>query len=315
MDSNKRTEVVVGLVSLVGALLLIGGILIGEGFSYDPSRKTVMLRLDHSGGLDAGSPVVVHGVKRGEVTSVSADKGSVLARLDLNTIDDLRSDASAVVTILEITGGRKVEILPGTALTPFDPSSELRGRTAADLSALITTIGDVSQDLVTLLRRIDTIAAAATKIMGDEQFTTDVRNIAHDGATLVRDTREWMQQNRDGLTASIQELRSTLNEIRAVVKKNEPVLASSLQKLDQRLTELEGTLAKADRAILDVDSLARNVNGIVNDVRTNDGLLNAVLYDPSFKRSLDTLRRRVERFVEQARVNGVNVNVGLGHRP
>ena len=314
MDHTRKTEVVVGLVSLIGTLLLIAGILIGEGFSYSPSTRILKLRLEHSGGLEAGSPVVVNGVKRGEVTSVSADNGSVLARLEIDNIADLSSDATALVSILEVTGGRKVEIFRGSSGMPLDPSHEIKGRTAADLSQLVTTVGDVSEDLVHLLRRIDTIAAVIVKVMGDDQFAEDVRMIAHDGAILVRDTKDWVAANKESLTAAVRELRATMDELRTAVNKNEPTLASALDKLDKRLTELESTIAKADMAIGNVDSLTRNVNGILNDVRTNDGLANAILYDPSFKLSLDTLKRRLERFVEQARVNGVNVNVGIGHK-
>jgi len=315
MDSSRKTEVVVGLVSLLGTLLLIAGILIGEGFTYDPSKKVILLRLDHSGGLEAGAPVVVNGVKRGEVTSVGTDDGTVLAKLEIDNTDDLMSDASALVSILEITGGRKVEIFKGSSGTPFDGMKEIKGRTAADLSSLVTTLGDVSQDLVTLLHRMDTLTAVITRVMGDSTFAEDVQNLAHDGALLMRSTREWVENNKSQLTEAVKEMRATLNSVKTAIDKNEPTLAATLEKLDQRLTEIEVTVQKADNAIDNIDSLSRNVNGIVNDIRSNDGLMHAVLYDPHFKKSLDTLQRRFERLVEQIRQTGVNVNVGLGHRP
>ena len=314
MDNTRKTEVVVGLVSIIGIILLVGGILLGEGFAYNPTTKVINLRLDHSGGLEAGSPVVINGVKRGEVSSVATDNGSVLAELELDNVEDLRADATGTVTILEITGGRKVEIHVGTEDGPYDLSKEMQGRTAMDLSALVTLVGDISYDLVKLLRRVDTIAAAITDVMADTAFSSNVKSMASDGAVLIKDTKEWMQQNRDDLSVSVKELRATLTDIREAIDKNEPKLTATLDKVDARLTELEGTLAKADQAILSVDSLAVNVNGIVTDIKTNEGLANALLYSESYKKSLDTLKWRLERFIDAARVNGVKVNVCIGHK-
>lgn len=314
MDEARRTEIRVGIVSLVAVTVLIVGILLGQGISLSPTKQMIKIRLTNSGGLEMSSPVVINGVKRGQVKDVSSSNGSVLVLAEVDDISDIHPDASAVVSILEITGGKKVEILPGSQPGTWNVESEMRGRTAADIGGLVALVGDVSGDLVNLLRRLDTISAAATELLADGTVTANIKSMTSDGAILVKDAREWMQTNRNNLTNSIEDMRIVVSDIKRIVKNNEPKLTSTMDKLDKMLNDLESTIAKTDRAIVNVDTLVTNINGVVMDIKSNDGLVNAMLYDSTFKGRIDTLVASVRHFVKDARKNGVNVNIGLGHK-
>jgi len=314
MDQSRSLEIKVGLVTLVAAVLLVGGIMIGGGFSITPHGPEVKIRLQRSGGLTPGSPVMVNGVERGKVTAVTTDNGGVLALIEIDRVDDLHPDAYARISMLEITGGKKVDIFPGDSSGTFDLSTEMRGETASDIGDLVTKVGDVSGDLVRLLRRIDTITGAITEVMRDSTFVNNLSSMASDGAMLMSDARIWLQQNRDALSGAVRDAREALADLRRVIRDNEPALKSSIAKLDARLSEMEGTLAKADTAIVNVDSLITNVNSVVTDIRTNDGLLHAALYDTNFRRRIDTALLRLNGFIRTARENGVNVNIGVGHK-
>lgn len=314
MEEARKTEIRVGIVSLIAVAVLIVGILLGQGFSFSPNKQTIKIRLATSGGLEQASPLVVNGVKRGQVKDVSNSDGSVLITAEIDDLSDIHTDATALVTILEITGGKKIEILPGKAPGMWDPSKEMSGRAAADIGGLVSQIGDVSGDLVNLLRRLDTISAAATQLLADGTVVGNLKSMTSDGAVLVKDAKDWMQTNRNNLTESISDMRIVVSDIKRMVKTNEPKLTSTMDKLDKMLDELEVTLSKTDRAIVNVDTLVTNINTVVTDIRTNDGLVNAILYDPIFKARIDTLTASVRHFVKDARKNGVNVNIGIGHK-
>lgn len=314
MDEARRTEIRVGIVSLVAVAVLIVGILLGQGISLSPNNQLLKIRLKNSGGLDVASPVVINGVKRGQVKDVISNNGSVLVLAEVDDISDIHPDAFATVSILEITGGKKVEINPGFVAGTWDPEQEMVGRATADLGGLISLVGDVSGDLVNLVRRLDTISAAATELLADGTVTANIKSMTADGAILIKDAREWVQTNRNNLTNSIEDMRIVVADIKRIVKNNEPKLTSTMDKLDKMLTDLEVTIAKTDRAIVNVDTLVTNINGVVMDIKTNDGLVNAMLYDSTFKGRIDTLVASVRHFVKDARKNGVNVNIGLGHK-
>jgi len=275
----------------------------------------VKIRMPISGGLEVGSPVVVNGLKRGKVFSVENTDGSVLAFAELSDVSDLRSDATAIVTILEITGGKKIEITPGVSPEKFDLNKELQGRVAADLSVLIATVGDISGDLVRMIRRLDTLAGSGTELFADGKVVKNLRVMSDEGAVLMTDARMWLQNNGGNLTSSIKDLRLLVAEVRTAVTNNEPKLSNLLTRLDRTLTEVDGTLMKTDKAIVNADTLIQRVNGVIADVKSNRGTLNAFLYDEKFRARLDSTIYALRGLLRDVNAHGVNVNVGLGHRP
>jgi phospholipid/cholesterol/gamma-HCH transport system substrate-binding protein len=302
-------------VSIISLALLIVGIMLGKGISFGPNTRTIAIRLATSGGVENGSPVVVNGVKRGSVTEVINDNGSVVVRANVNDASDLRSDASALVTILEITGGKKIEITPGSASDPLDPSKEIPGRVAADLGGLVTSLGEVSGSAVDLVRRLDTISAALTDLLRDGTVATNLKTMTADGAVLVTDLRSWFAANRTPLTESVRDLRDIAEQLRSSVDRNEPKVSSIIDRADKLLIDLDRTLGKADGAIVGADSLIARINGVITDIRTNKSIVHNLMYDEKLAGSLDTTILQLRKLLRDFGRNGINVNVELGHRP
>lgn len=315
MEASRSTEIRVGIVSLAAIILLIVGIMLGKGLNMSVSRQTIQISLPTSGGLEAGSPVVVNGVKRGAVTDVRNADGHVVVTADVNDLSDIHADARARVTILEITGGKKVEITPGTE-GAFDPARHvMAGSVAADIGSLVTDLGDVSVDVRSLVRRLDSLAGAANGLLADGTVIRDIRTMTAEGALLVTDLRQFVADNRGRLETTLRDAGSLVNEVRAVVKNNDPRLTNLLDQLDRTVGDVRSTMGKADGAIVRADSLIASLQTVVNDVRTNEGPVNKLLYDKNLARRLDSTFNQLDAVIRQIKRHGVNVNVGIGHRP
>lgn len=313
MDVTRSTEIRVGIVSILSIALLIGGIMLGKGISLDPSLKQIRIRAASSGGAEAGSPVVINGVKRGQVTGVVNQNGSVIITAEVDDVSDLHADATARVTILEITGGKKIELTPGIQPEPFNVSREIPGTVSADIGGLVATLGDVSGNAVSIVRRLDSLTGTLTDLTRDGQFVTDVKSISSEGAIFVKDLRSWFATNKDPLGQSIRDLRSIASQLRSSIEKNEPKVSRLVDRLDATLTSIDGTLGRADRALTSADSLIRRVDSVLVEVRSNKGLLNALIYDEKFADRFDSTVYWIRAILQDARNKGVNVNVALGH--
>lgn len=288
--------------------------MLGKGISFSPTQKSVAVRLASSGGIDAGSPVVVLGVRRGTVTQVRNDDGSVVVTATLDDISDLKADASAIVSILEITGGKKLEIAPGSAAAPFNPSAEIPGRVSADIGTLVGVLGDASGDITGLIKRLDTISMAASDLLRDGSVVANIKTMANDGALALTDLRVFMQNNRGTLTSTIQDLKALSSELRESVHRNEPAVSRIIVRTENVMKNLENTLSKADGALANVDTLTTRVSGMVNDIRTNKSFLNALMYDEKLFGKLDSTLVTLQKVLKDFGRGGVNVNVELGHR-
>ncbi len=314
MEVSRSTEIKVGIVTLAALLLALGGFMVGRGISFSPNEKVVMFRLPTSGGLDNSSPIVVNGVTRGKVKEIKNENGSVLVLATVNDVSDLHSDATARVSILEITGGKKIEIYPGTDAKPLDISKEIPGVVAADIGSLVGMLGDAGDDAKRVLRRVDTITAALTALLSDGTVIANVKTMADDGAVALHNARLLLEDNRADLNVAVKNLRMISEDVRRIIDKNDPKLTALLDKLDRTISSADGTIARADGAIIKADTLLKNVNDVIVSVKTNDGLVHRILYDTVFANRLDTTIYSLRRFINGARANGVNVNVGIGHK-
>jgi len=314
LEISRKTEIRVGLVSIGAILVLLIGIMLGKDISWTSSQQSVRFRLATSGGLEPGSPIVVSGVKRGQVVSVATNNGGVVVVGQMDDISDLRSDATAVVSILEITGGKKIEIKPGSQSVAFNPNNEIPGAAAADIGTLVTSLGNVSDNAVALVKRLDTLSAALADLARDGSFVNNIKTLASDGALLVSDARSWMETNKSDLTYMVRDLRQISATLKGTLDRNEPKISGLIDHLDRTLSTFDKTLTKADKAFISVDSLVIEVNTVIAEVKANKGILNRVIYDENLSVQLDSSLAILKTILQQFQRDGVNVNVGLGHK-
>ncbi|HBB25776.1 MAG TPA: hypothetical protein DCZ59_05870, partial [Bacteroidetes bacterium] len=123
------------------------------------------------------------------------------------------------------------------------------GTISADLSQLIATLGDVSGNAVSIVKRLDTLSGSLTDLTRDGQLVNDVRTITSEGAVFVKDMRSWFAANKDPLSQSIRDLRSIASQLRTSIDKNEPKVSRLVDRLDATLTSIDGTIGRADRAL------------------------------------------------------------------
>ena len=73
MATTRSIEVKVGLLILTAVVLLIGFILVMGGINFQPTYELIV-GFDNPGGLQAGAPVKIAGVKVGKVTEMRVQR-------------------------------------------------------------------------------------------------------------------------------------------------------------------------------------------------------------------------------------------------
>lgn len=315
MTSERSKEIRVGIVAISGILLLIIGILLGKGVDVTSNQTKISLRFPNSGGITAESPIHVNGVERGEVTKVANDNGSVLVTGTLAVSDDIMEDAIGKIMLLEVTGGKKIEITPGKSAYKFDFSKEMRGITTTDISDLVALFGDIGIDAVMMVKRLDTIAISLTEILSDEQFIRDVKDIAHNASSMIENANSLLDENYAAINQSIQNIKVLTTDLRKAVEKHEPTVGKIINELQITVTELREFLSKGDRLADNANKLVDDFVEITNNIKSGDGLVNKLIYDKAFFMKLDSAISSLSELITFINVNGINVNMRLGTRP
>ncbi|HRP02012.1 MAG TPA: MlaD family protein [Candidatus Kapabacteria bacterium] len=315
LEQNNNKEFKVGIVFFLGFIILFGGIMIGKGFKFSSEDDLLKIRFPNSGGLQPGEPVVVNGVKRGTVVSVKNDNSSVLVLVQLDSYKDIKSDASAKITILEVTGGKKLEINPGISSNIFALNNELPGTTPPDLAELVAVLGSVSGELISLVKNLDTIVGGATDLFADGTLVTDLKQTVSNTVVLTNSINDLVAKNKGNIQSSLNDLAIITKDIKEFIKLNKTNLNNIVNNADTALVSVKTLMTKLEATVNKADNLIANADGLIVDIKTKDGLVKKLIYDEKFANSLDSTFNSLIDLVNMIKEHGVNVNVRLGSRP
>ncbi|NLO19376.1 MAG: MCE family protein [Ignavibacteria bacterium] len=315
MKSNKNLELKVGLLSIAAIILLVVGITLVKGISVSISQNVIRLRFEQSAGIQESAPVTINGVKRGSVTKVENDNGSVLISANLSDISDIKEDAFAKITMLEITGGKKIEIFPGKSESKFNFQNELPGVQADDLSNLISDFGTIAKQTQSVMGRIDSLTFHLTNSIANNQSFEKLNSSLDNIVGII----ELLQNQAQRTSGDIDYLFKDLNYLSSNIKKTyvdyAPIIDSLLSRLDRISADAETILHTTKSSIASVDNLLIDIKDITSDLKTGDGVLSRLIYDNKLSLKVDSTINSLNLLMKHIKNYGINANIRLGTRP
>ena len=315
MMTDRKKEVRVGSVALLSLIVLIAGITIGKGLIVGVSQNTLSFTFPSSGGIEIGAPIFINGVKRGSVISTENINGGVAIAGSIDDISDLHTDAQAKISMLEITGGKKIDITPGISSGNLDISKPIAGTISADATELISLVGDLGADASVIVKRLDSVLAQANSLLSDGIVVKQLRNTIKNADELMITLNALMGDNKENMRNLIKDLGALAKDAKSAVNNNEPKLRSILIKLDSLAGSGQRLMAKTDTALAGVTDLTVETKDMMKDIKTNGSFINKLLYDKTTSKSIDTTLQRVNDLLLKIHEHGLNANIRLGTRP
>jgi len=315
MMTDRKKEIRVGIVALLSLIVLIAGITIGKGLIVGVSQNTLSFTFPSSGGIEIGAPIFINGVKRGSVISTENINGGVAIAGSIDDISDLHPDAQAKISMLEITGGKKMDITPGIASGNLDISKPIAGTISADATELISLVGDLGADASVTVKRLDSVLAQANSLLSDGIVVKQLRNTIKNADELMITLNALMGDNKENMRDLIKDLGALAKDAKSAVNNNEPKLRSILTKLDSLAGSGQRLMAKTDTALAGVTDLTVETKDMMKDIKTNGSFINKLLYDKTTSKSIDTTLQRVNDLLLKIHEHGLNANIRLGTRP
>jgi phospholipid/cholesterol/gamma-HCH transport system substrate-binding protein len=315
MMTDRKKEIRVGIVALLSLIVLIAGITIGKGLIVGVSQNTLSFTFPSSGGIEIGAPIFINGVKRGSVISTENINGGVAIAGSIDDISDLHPDAQAKISMLEITGGKKIDITPGIASGNLDISKPIAGTISADATELISLVGDLGADASVTVKRLDSVLAQANSLLSDGIVVKQLRNTIKNADELMITLNALMGDNKENMRNLIKDLGALAKDAKSAVNNNEPKLRSILTKLDSLAGSGQRLMAKTDTALAGVTDLTVETKDMMKDIKTNGSFINKLLYDKTTSKSIDTTLQRVNDLLLKIHEHGLNANIRLGTRP
>ena len=309
MKKNKKNEIKVGIVSIVGILLFFSVLYLTKTFTFGDNKVSILFEFDNALGMDISAPVFINGVKRGSVNKIWLKEGKVLVNALLENIDDLQEDCTAEIQILELTGGKKIEITSGTSLNKFNPQNTIIGKESFDLGSAISKFGDITSDLRTIVSKVDTLISVSISTLKDTNITHIVNNTAEATASLnnlINDKR---------IEKMISNLANVSNDLHHLVNDNKDGINRIANNLDTSAAELTKMLNEVQITITDTRTTISKINDFMDDIKKSDGAVGRLIYDTTLAKKMEGLFDSIDSLAVHIKKHGINANVRLGGRP
>ena len=203
--------------------------------------------------------------------------------------------------MLDLMGGKKVEVFPGTSSRVYDNNKISEGKFYADIPSVMSLFGSVQDDLVTVLRDVKISLHSMNNYLTDDKLNADVKKSLSNLSLLTEKLNAMISENRNdvrSLTQNAVELTETSNKI----------LLTNKDNIDQLFVDLKSVFQKSDTLLTSLNSLTTETVNQQNNV-------GKLLYDENLIKDLKQTLKQVNELtsilIDQLKNDGVNVDANV----
>lgn len=301
MKDDRKTEIKVGLTVLVGIIIFIWIFGWAKNFSLQSNDQIIKVKFNNVSGLEIGDPVTVNGMRKGYVKEMIVGANDVIVELLLEKNIILKEDATFAVTMLDLMGGKKIEIIPGNSNQPLNTNRTSVGVFYADIPQAMSLLGSVQDDFVTVLKDVKVSLNSLNNYLTDEKLNKDVKQSLSNLSSLTQKLDLMLSENRNDLKSL------SKNAVELTDKTNE-LLTTNKENINQLFVDLKSIVNKSDILLSDLNSLTKETKEQQNNV-------GKLLYDENFLNDLKATLKQVNELtsilVDQLKNDGINVDANI----
>ncbi len=327
MTEHKRTsDFVVGITVLVVTAVLLAVVLWVKQADLGSRKSELLVRTRDVGGVALGNPVVIRGVRAGQVQGIAlGERGWVVLTLGIDKSIPLPSDpvvllvASSLFGEWQATVSEYAGVPPDrelrTALAEARTSGDtLAGAMLPDIAQLTSVAGRISGDVAKVADRVQ----VAFDDKAAKELRESIRNFALLSGDLAR-TVNAQSKNLDRISSDVQTGLKTVNaaaenlnsfsrrvdsatsrgELRTIVT-NSQNAARELVATTTRLREIAEGLNRTDSRLASAMSRADSVFAKVN---SGQGSLGLLVNDARLYRNSDSLVTELRALLADVKKN------------
>ncbi len=324
--SRRASDFVVGATVLVVTIVVIGAVLWLKQADLSGKTRHLVVRTRDVGGVALGNPVVIRGVRSGQVESIAlGERGWVVLKLGIDRGVTLPSDPVVLLAASSLFGEWQATITDAAGL-PAD--RDLRAAISASRTTGDTLAGAVLPDIAQLTTVAGRIAGDVAKVADrvqvafDEQAARElresIRNFSRLSAQLAT-TVQLQSKNIDQISSDVQVGLKSINAAAAnlnafssridsatsrgelqTILANSQTAARELLAATSRLREVAEGLDRTEGRLA---SAVAQADSVFNKVNAGRGSLGLMVNDPALYQQSDSLVRELRSLVADVKKN------------
>ncbi len=325
-DQKRSSDFLVGATVLIVTAVLVAVVLWVKQADLGGKKAAVVVRTRDVGGIALGNPVVIRGVRAGQVTGIElGERGWVVLKLGIDRTVSMPSDPVVLLVASSLFGEWQVNV---TESTGVPPDRDLRAALAEARTSGDTLAGAVLPDIAQLTSVAGRIAGDVAQVADRVQVAFDdaaakelrqsIRNFADLSSDLAR-TINAQSKNLDRISTDVQSGLASVNAAAAnlnafsgrvdsatsrgelqVIVTNSQNAARELVAATTKLRELSDGLARTESRLATAVSRA---DSVLIKANSGQGSLGLMLNDPALYRNSDSLVTELRALVADVRKN------------
>lgn len=301
MKRERKSEIKVGITVTIGILIFIWVLGWAKNFSFTSNYKTLKVQFENTSGLIVGDNVTVNGVKKGFVDDITLHENGVILSLTIENEVHLYKDASFKIAMLDLMGGKKVEISSGMSSIELDYKKLYHGKFLNDLPALIADLGKIQNNVANTLLKLDITLTNVNELLGDKEFKAQLKSSVSNMNNVSIQFSELLNKNKNLLNNLISNANSLTVNADSMLKENGENIKSTLNNLN--------TLS------LRADTLFQLSNNFMVEIKNQENNLGKMIYNKLFYTNLDSTLIRMNELTKllimQLKDDGINVDASI----
>lgn len=301
MNKEKKTNIKVGITVVFGTLLLIWVLGWAKNFSFSDNYNLVSVKFNSTSGLSEGDIVTVNGVKSGYVESINLVDNFPILLLKVDKSVSLKADATFSIMMLDLMGGKKVEIYPGSEATEINFAETYSGEFVGDIATAMAALSSVENDVIMLVKEI---RSAITKINANylsNEFIGNVNKSLTNLNTLLTQTNKVIQANKGNVSELIKNADSLVQKGSDLLSSNENGIKDNLEDLNELLSNSNNLVKRIDELVIETESKKNNLGKMMYDENMMDEL----------KSTLSSTNKLLIILLEQIKDDGIKVDANI----
>ncbi|RPI69921.1 MAG: MCE family protein, partial [Ignavibacteriales bacterium] len=230
MKDQRKTEIRVGITVLVGILVFLWILGWAKNFSLTPTENIIRVKFNNTSGLEVGDPVTVNGVRKGFVEELKVDGSGVIVTLNVDNKVQLKEDAEFAVSMLDLMGGKKVEISPGTSSNDIDYNKVQEGLFYADVPQVMSMVGSFQEDFTTTIADIKITLTSLNDYLTDKNLNRDIKTSLSNLSEITLKLNTLIDENRTNLNKLTANTAELTDEAKTFIKTNKEKMNASIEE-------------------------------------------------------------------------------------
>lgn len=309
-------EVKLGFIGAVTLFLFVWGLSYLKGKDILGRQLTIFAEYDNVSGLVETNPVVVSGVKIGQVDRIyfhPDGSGKIMVRMIVGRDIGIPVNSVARLTGADFMGFREIDIILGDSRVNVFNGDTLATLTSASLTEEVSQqIAPLKHQAENLLAQIDSVLAVVQNI-----FNAETRENISQSIESIKQTIVTIEKT----TATVDTTFSRQASRLAVILSNAESISNNLRQNNEAITniiqnfsELSDTMAALEiaKTMEDVNKTMEALSAAMDKINRGEGSLGLLVNDEELYRNLETSSKQLELLLEDIRQNPrryINVSV------